>query len=295
MCGLLLANEGVNIKCGKYVINIRSRDQKYNYLQYRIEPFKCNLSKTDITDFEYEVNILSNFSEPETKPLAGMDDGYNPYRIYGTDTGYTWVTRKKDDIQHAYSITKDFSKWSLIIDNSNDYLSSFFNLSHIFSYSVIPKNGIVFHGIILEWNGRGILLCAHSGVGKTTHARLWRDYENALIINGDRALCCINNSRWYAFGCPWSGSSGEHINRSVPISAIVFINRSECNKVSEISRYKGALSLISHAFAPSWNTDMMSEALNTINNIVDSVPVYNLECTPDVDAVNTLKSVISKL
>ena len=64
------------------------------------------------------------------------------------------------------------------------------------------------HGVLMEWQGKGIILTASSGTGKTTHARLWREYENALIINGDRVLIRKEEGQWYAFGTPWSGSSG---------------------------------------------------------------------------------------
>ena len=52
-----------------------------------------------------------------------------------------------------------------------------------------------------------------------------QDHKNALILNGDRCLCRKKHDVWYAYGMPWSGSSGEYINRRVPISCIVCLNR----------------------------------------------------------------------
>ena len=52
-----------------------------------------------------------------------------------------------------------------------------------------------------------------------------QDHKNALILNGDRCLCRKKHDVWYAYGMPWSGSSGEYINRRVPFGQVNFKTR----------------------------------------------------------------------
>lgn len=141
----------------------------------------------------------------------------------------------------------------------------------------------------------GIIISAESGGGKTTHARLWRDYENALIINGDRVLCRKVDEQWYAFGQPWCGTSGECVNRKVPIKAFVIIKKHMENKVERIDPYNAALKLAQRIFAPRGNKQLMNYAFDYIDDIVANIPVFELQCTPDITAVETLKKVLITL
>ena len=81
---------------------------------------------------------------------------------------------------------------------------------------------------------------------------MWRERENALIINGDRCLCRKLDGRWYAYGMPWSGSSGEYINRRVPITAIVCLKQAPENAVRRMNPFEGTLAMMQRIFAPVW-------------------------------------------
>ena len=68
----------------------------------------------------------------------------------------------------------------------------------MFPYAVLNHHACVLHGVVMEYEGKGILVTAPAGTGKTTHTRMWRDWKHALILNGDRASA----GSWRAFGMP---------------------------------------------------------------------------------------------
>jgi hypothetical protein len=140
----------------------------------------------------------------------------------------------------------------------------------------------------------GIVISAYSGVGKTTHARMWRDYENALILNGDRALCCKEDEEWYAYGAPWSGTSGESIQRRIKLKAIVILEQAKTNEVTTLSPLQGAKELLQHSFTPYWDEELVDCTLKTIDSIVVNIPILKLRCRPDQEAVATLKLELCK-
>ena len=154
---------------------------------------------------------------------------------------------------------------------------------------------LTFHGVLMEHNGCGIIISAPSGTGKTTHARMWRDSRNALIINGDRATCQNINGVWTGFGLPWSGTSGEQINRSVPITAIVVLEQGETNQARQItSPLEAFMMLLPHVQYPSWDKEMTSKAMDLLEDFLKEIPVIRLSCLPDLEAVDVLEKAIEQ-
>lgn len=129
-------------------------------------------------------------------------------------------------------------------------------------------------------------------LGISTHTRMWRDYKSALIINGDRCLCRKKDDVWYAYGMPWSGSSGEYINRRVPISCIVNLNRGKENTVRKLSVFDGTLRLMQRVFAPAWPGEMQNKAFDYCEELASEIPVLDFYCRPDLESVEVLERAV---
>lgn len=252
----------------------------------------------DEPDFVY---IISDEQIPYIKKKDYIESFYTgpmPYRIGRTSEGnYLWLRynyRKK--VSLAYIISRDWSRWKLIAENSGTFgQSSFWELFYIFAYSVLKKSGVMLHGVVMEWAGMGIIVSAHSGVGKSTHTNMWESKENALIINGDKALCYKENNVWYSCGSPWCGTSGKYINKRVPLKAIVLLERAENNYIVNISPLQGVMKLIELIFVPSWNEELITCALDSLDDLAAKVPLYKLYCRPDYEAVELLKKELGNL
>ena len=165
----------------------------------------------------------------------------------------------------------------------------------MFAYALLKRDAGVFHGVVMEHEGKGILVMAASGVGKTTHTRLWRDYKNALILNGDRCLVRKCSDGWYAYGSPWSGSSGEYINRKVKITCIVCLHQDKTNHVTRDSEYQNAVHLMQRVFAPRWTGELQNRALDMCIEMAGAIPVLQLHCRPDVESTDVLLEAIQEL
>ena len=57
------------------------------------------------------------------------------------------------------------------------------------------------HSSYIIYHDKAILFTGPSGIGKTTQAELWRDYQGAEIINGDVTLIRKWDGRYCAFWC----------------------------------------------------------------------------------------------
>lgn len=228
---------------------------------------------------------------------SNAGEGQTPYlRVDLLPDGWLW--RLAPDWKHvaaAVMVSRDYKGGDFFVPDAvlPKYQETVFSeLGRLFAFSVLPLGGIVLHAAVMRWRGMGVLLCAASGTGKTTHAALWEQAEAVDILNGDRALCGEEEGRWMVYGQPWCGSSGQTLNTKAKIGAVVLLERGETNRAERVSPFDGALGLMPRVFAPPWDQERMDMALTHLDSLVSRVPVFRLSCRPDGEAVHALKTAL---
>lgn len=253
--------------------------------QYKIESGQPNI----VVDYEEQLLF------PQGELVFEDEQGCIIRQIYALADGrllWQQTDKKSGTCQLQYVVSADRKSITLTSDRSDTVgMGAFESLTFLIFYLFIYQKVLTFHGVLIEERGRGFLVCAESGVGKTTHARLWRDSKNALIINGDRATCFESNGSWYGFGTPWCGTSGENINRTVKLQAVVILDRGEQNEVTK----ETGMSLLNFAVYPSWHREMTEEMLSLLDRFLEKLPILRLQCTKDVRSVDTLYGALENI
>ena len=154
---------------------------------------------------------------------------------------------------------------------------------------ILPEyNGFLLHGVVMDFNGCGIAFLARSGVGKSTHARLWCELfgDNVKIINGDKPLLRIIGNKAFAYGTPWAGKENQHINAKTELKKICFIERGIENQCIRLE--KGAVFelLINQIYFPK-NNAMLLKTLEIINDLIEHSEFYLIKCNKDISAAKT--------
>lgn len=161
-----------------------------------------------------------------------------------------------------------------------------------FEHILYKANTFILHSSYIKYNDSAILFSGPSGTGKSTQASLWEKYENAEIINGDRAGLNANNGKWCAYGLPFAGSSNIYKNVTTPIKAIVILRQAKKNYIRKLSKAEGFKYIYSETTMNSWNKDYVNTIINLIMDMLEKVDVYMLSCRPDKEAVELLKEKI---
>ncbi len=146
-----------------------------------------------------------------------------------------------------------------------------------------PKGYILFHGSLIEIYGKGYLFTAKSGVGKTTHTKLYKKWlgDKVTIVNGDKPILKITDDGVIAYGTPWCGKEGWNTNKSVKLSAICYLNRGEINKIEPIDAETAFPILYSQTHKTN---AILSNVFSSISKMSSLVKLYRLECNMDDDA-----------
>lgn len=247
---------------------------------------------------DFHFLIAAQETDKHRELLWGSEEFAIPTFLYQRHDGqFDWITKQKDRSPGlSFRISRDWNQFVLYEDHTKtNGERAFHEFGSLFSYAVLNHHACVLHGVVMEYNGMGILVLASAGTGKTTHTRMWRDHKNALILNGDRCLCRKNDGVWYAYGMPWSGSSGEYINRRVPISCIVCLNRGLQNTVQPLSIFDGTISLMQRIFAPVWPGELQNQAFSYCEELASEIPVLDFYCRPDLESVEVLAQAIQSL
>lgn len=235
---------------------------------------------------DFHFFIAAQETDKHRELLWGSEEFAIPTFLYQRHDGqFDWITKQKDRSPGlSFRISRDWNQFVLYEDHTKtNGERAFHEFGSLFSYAVLNHHACVLHGVVMEYNGMGILVLASAGTGKTTHTRMWRDHKNALILNGDRCLCRKNDGVWYAYGMPWSGSSGEYINRRVPISCIVCLNRGLQNTVQPLSIFDGTIRLMQRIFAPVWPGELQNQAFSYCEELSSEIPVLDFYCKPDLE------------
>lgn len=152
-------------------------------------------------------------------------------------------------------------------------------------HAISRNGGVLLHSSYINVNGKAILFTAPSGVGKSTQAQLWCEYEKAELINGDRSVIypeCV-------CGVPYCGSSGVSKNVTLPIVAIVYLSQAPTDSIEKLNGVRAFRKIWEGCCVNVWNKSDVERSVKTISDVVSSVAVYHLACTKERSAVDILK------
>lgn len=184
------------------------------------------------------------------------------------------------------------------------------------------------HASCISWQGNGIVFSAPSGTGKSTQAVLWERLEDAEILNGDRILIrnfqnnsteqfiCAENIdstddmrgdlcaeeepnhgslgriEYRVYGSPFAGSSHIYKQKKENLTAIFLLKQFPVNEVKILSSAQNFLRIYGEALHCPENMEYTRQLQNMVKTLVLQVPVMELRCTPDMEAVNLAKTII---
>ncbi len=143
----------------------------------------------------------------------------------------------------------------------------------------------LFHGSCVAVDNEAYLFAAVSGTGKSTHARLWREYlgERAVMVNDDKPLIRVNDSGVTVFGTPYNGKHRLGSNIFVPLKAICILTRDETNHIEKITKQQAYAKLLQQTYRPA-DPLQLAKTMSLLDRLSDRVKLYLLGCNMDIEA-----------
>lgn len=153
---------------------------------------------------------------------------------------------------------------------------------------------ILMHGVAVSFRGKAFIFTAPSGVGKSTHATLWKRFfkKEVVVLNGDKPIIALDKAKneqqsspcIRVYGTPWAGKEGWQTAASAPLTAICLIRRSASNCITRVCPDTVLDDLMAQFYIPN-STEGVEKTLTIIRTIIEKTPVFVLECDVSIEAL----------
>ncbi len=215
----------------------------------------------------------------------------------GTLCRYT-IGNKTGRILQIYRFSSDHSQleYTLLESRKHPALSltdfEYMCTGEAFANRLAYLGGLVMHGSAISYEGKGIVFSAPSGTGKSTHAGLWKQYygERVVHINDDKPAIRFDEGVPVVYGTPWSGKTDTNSNNFAPLKAIVFLKQASENRIQPLSVADALEHIYRETVRPFYDEALGMKVLDTAERLIQSVPVFLLECTISSEAVELVKN-----
>lgn len=160
-----------------------------------------------------------------------------------------------------------------------------FAFSCDFNRKVIPYQTMLVHSSALIYQDEAYLFSGDSGVGKTTHTKLWLKAfgDKVHIMNDDKPVVRLYDDHAVVYGTPFDGGSGIALNESYPLKAIIFIERGEQNSV-RIPASREIIQKLYFQTAHMVDADTAEKMLHNFEKLLSLTKFYILTCNMDISA-----------
>lgn len=284
------------IQLGIAGVDIQIQTEQLIYITEEFEPFLDEIAEIQATENSILVKISSVERLPETfgEKICEKSNFYvyvqngilfRYYNDFETKTPYA-CNRLQNDCMEVVYLKEEEARLQTC--------SSCF-LHMAFEELLLRKNRMIFHSSCITTDQGGILFSGPSGIGKSTQADLWKEYEGSTIINGDRTILYQKNGIWMASGSPYAGSSGYYVNKQIPVRAIVMLEQATECKVRRLKPAEAFRNLYAGMIVNSWNVEYVSHICDFCQLLAMEVPIYHMACTPDETAIAVLKEALKEV
>ena len=173
-------------------------------------------------------------------------------------------------------------KWPKLSESGAIYMESGLQ----FYRELLRHDGMMLHASAVAMDGRAYLFSGPSGMGKSTHTRLWQQLfgDAAQVFNDDKPALRRLDDRWFAYGTPWCGKDGININMKVPLVGICFLRRGDHNEIRRLSTQEATANIISQTMRRFRDVERLDLMLSHVEKLVQEVPVYELFNKPELAA-----------
>lgn len=259
------------------------------------------MKKYKVTELQIAlVNIIQLDTSWEKFEVEGEETNTNisiQVKIENRIDANIRISDLREEVSKLIRVENDImmidNKWKLVeilpLQNPENLNLLF---GQVFYTHAVQRHMIQFHSSLIDYQGHGLMFLGPSGIGKTTQAEIWNQYRDALIINGDIVFVQETEESFLGWGTPWHGSSPYCENTNVPVEALIILKQAQENSIRKLEGFEKVTAVSNSVFYPRWLENGMELCLETLDHLLSKLPVYELSCRPDEEAVELTEKTI---
>ncbi len=232
--------------------------------------------------------------------IGKFDCGGNMYDVYQlSDRQYQFVVHSGDgEVCAIMQSSADFKHCQAAVKTSVPALRSYGLNSCLmiaYAFSSVNKQTLLVHASVIRKDGRGYLMTAPSGTGKSTHTYLWyKNIPDCDLMNDDNPVVRIIDGKSYVYGSPWSGKTKCYRNVEAPVGAIVRIQQRPQNTIHPMMPMESLAVMLSQVSSMKWDKGIYHMVCTTLGQLIGCTPMFELGCLPNAEAAHLCYEAVSK-
>lgn len=164
-----------------------------------------------------------------------------------------------------------------------------------YAFAAACMGTMLMHASVIRCEGKGYLMTAPSGTGKSTHTRLWYDnIPGCDLMNDDNPVVRIADGKAIVYGSPWSGKTRCYRNIQAPVGAIVRIRQRPENKIRRLRPVEAFCDLLPAMSNMKWDERVYNGVVDGISELIRLVGMYELGCLPNAEAAILCHDTVAK-
>ena len=277
-----------------------ARDDEADQLIPSFARFRLDTPPSDPLLLRVDVDDRLPWDEPHHE-VGHFDSAGNMYGVYlRADGGYQYEI---NDIQGVLCarVTTDATFGHVAVALVGETPAQrHFGLNNTlmlaYAFAAADRQTLLMHASVIRQGGRGYLMTAPSGTGKSTHTRLWYDnIPGCDLMNDDNPVVRIwPDGRVIVYGSPWSGKTPCYRNIQAPVGAIVRIQQRPENSIRQLRPMEAFSMLLPQMSSMKWDARVHRGVCDSIAQLMRLCRIYELGCLPDADAARLCYETVSQ-
>ena len=263
------------------------------------EPFE--ISQEECGSILFSLVVDNDFTFKEKGKIIGhFHSGENHQDVYLLDDGsYQIETYNMQGTKVCRMQTnKNFTSAIIVLmgDDPIQDVMGFNNAMMIgFAFASASHSCLLMHASVTMYQDKGYLFLGKSGTGKSTHSNLWlKNFKGAELLNDDSPALRIVQGCALVYGTPWSGKTPCYKNRHVPIGGVVMLVQQLYNRIEQRRVIDNFACLLSSCASMVWDRRIYDAICQNLSKIIETVPIYFMNCLPNDEAARICKETIVK-
>lgn len=279
-------NDGTEygVKVGEIAIHFTSDGPKIKPMDFW-KAFITEVSKPDI-------DIRVHDGLPDIEPKESVFDSGGNWKLYRWRGKHLFTLSSPIPTPHVFKIavfTQDFAHGEIYV-NFGFPLEPIdpveYPLDELLIVNYLAQGrGLEVHGCGINTDSTGLAFVGVSGAGKSTIAGLWKK-RDVKILSDDRLIFRRKDGAIQMYGTPWHGDARVSLAEDIPLHSLYFIKQAKGNRLVRLNPIDAAARLLVRCFPTFYYTDGMEYTLNFISGVVQDVPCYEMQFTPDQKAID---------
>ena len=155
-----------------------------------------------------------------------------------------------------------------------------------FVYRSAFYHTVTIHASAVAVQDQGCAFIGPSGIGKSTHSRLWLQHiPGTRLLNDDQPVLRLHpDGTVMLYGSPWSGKTTCYHNEGVRLKALFFMQQASENAITRLSGIETFQQLLKATSLMGRDAITFQGISQTQAAICGAVPAYRFQNRPTEDA-----------